>query len=204
MNGQVEPEADEKYGGDVANPFFDGLETRCECIGRDRTIGDEPCDEHNGQARAQSEDNGQEPVPRGRQGNGDIYHREEIDEPVGAKSDSKKDTEHERPQPTATAVGIGKPARESMVVLVVMMPREEQQHAADEHESRQQGFAPMLQKMLNTGRLRTHEERHSHKDVGDEFAKDEHEPVGEDLAFVGNLLVDIPDGCNAREERAGV
>lgn len=52
MNGEVESEADEKYGGDIANPLFDGLETRCECIGGNGTIGDKPCDEHDGQARA--------------------------------------------------------------------------------------------------------------------------------------------------------
>lgn len=123
---------------------------------------------------------------------------------MGAKGDGKKDTQHERPEPTAAAVGIGEPACEPMVVLVVMMPREEQQDATDKHEGSQERFAPMLEKMLNTSRLCAHKERNGDKDIGDKFAEDEHESVGEDLAFVGNLFVDIADGCNAREERAGV
>ena len=49
----------------------------------------------------------------------------------------------------------------------------------------------MPQKMLDTVRLRTHQERDTERHVRHEFTQHEHQSVGQYLPFVIDLLVDI-------------
>ena len=74
------------------------------------------------------------------------------------KSDCEEDTEDEGPQPTLFAIRVFEPFADPVIVFVVMVSAKEQHDAADDHESRQNRFSPMTQQMLDTVRLRPHEE----------------------------------------------
>ena len=71
------------------------------------------------------------------------------------ESDGEKDTQDEWPQPTLFTIRLFEPFADSVVVLMVMMSAEEQHDAAYQHESCQNGFAPVRKKMLNA--IRKHE-----------------------------------------------
>lgn len=91
-----------------------------------------------------------------------------------------------------------------MVVLVVMMSAEEQYHAADQHKTRQNGFAPMAQHMLYTIRLSAHHKRNTEQYICRQFAENEHQTVRQNEPFVIDFLVDITDGGDACHQRTRV
>ncbi len=143
MHSQIHTQRQEQDGAYMPEPFLEGLQPVGEIADADSAVADQPRNEHNRQTRAETEDDGHQPVPTARQRQRDVDHRQEIDEPVRTKSNRKENTEDERPQPTLLAVGLFEPFADAVVVLVVMMSAEKQHNAANEHKRRQNRLAPM-------------------------------------------------------------
>ena len=142
----------------MPEPLFEGLHSAGQFTDAYRTVAYQPRNQHDRQTRSETEDDRHQPVPGARQREGDIDHGQEIDQAVRTKSDSEEDTEDEGPQPTLFAIRVFEPFADPVIVLVMMVSAEEQHDAADDHESRQNRFTPMTQQMLDTVRLRPHEE----------------------------------------------
>ena len=143
MHSQIHAQRQKQNRAYMPEPFLEGLQPVGKIADTDSAVADQPRNKHDRQTRAEAEDDGHQPVPTARQRQRDIDHRQEIDEPVRAECNRKENTEDERPQPTLLAVGLFEPFADAVVVLVVMMPAEEQHNAANEHKRRQNRLAPM-------------------------------------------------------------
>ena len=204
MYCQVASQDDKQYRADVPEPLLESLHVTGQPADTHRAVADEPRNQHDRQTGTQTEHHRHEPVPGTGQREGDIYHRQKIDQPVGAEGDGEEDTENERPEPALFAVRIFEPFADAVVVLVVVMTAEEQHHAADEHEARQNRFAPVGEHVPDTLRLCAREERNTEQNIRSQFAQHEHQTVRQNHPFVIDFLVDITDGGDARHQRARV
>ena len=184
----------------MPEPFLESVHLLREVGDAHCAVTYQPCNQHDRKTRAETEDERHEPVPSIGQGKRDINHRQEIDKSVRAESDSEENTQDERPEPTGVGVCVLQELTDAVVVLMVMMSAEEQYDTADEHKARKDGFAPMREYMLNTGRLCAHEERDTEEYVCGQFAENEHRPVAEHLSFVIDFLINITDGSDARNQ----
>lgn len=203
---QVQAVAQEQHRTGVAEPVFELAEFLGQGLAVHRRIGNDPRQYHDGQARGQAEEHRQHIASdRGEVGrNGQVNHREEIHQPVGAEGDGEEDAEHEGPEPAGLVVHILKHVPEAVVMVVMVMTGKEQQHTADKHEHAQQRFAPFVEEVMNALGLRPHDEGEAQQHVGRQLAEDEHQSAGQHAAFVLQLAVDISDGRYAGKEGAGV
>ena len=156
MDTQIDTDSDEKDGTNMPEPLLEMGHFLGQIADADCAVTYEPSDEHDRQTCSETEDYRHKPVPRARQRQGNIYHRQEIDQAMRTEGDGEENTEDERPKPTGVGVRILEKLANTVVVGVVVMSAEEQHNTADEHETRQDRFAPMTQHMLNTVGLRTH------------------------------------------------
>ena len=95
MNGQVHTENEEKSGADVAEPFLKTLHLLRQFADAYCAVTYQPSDEHDRQTGTETEHNWQNPVPRARQRQRDINHRQEINQAVRTEGDGEEDTEDE-------------------------------------------------------------------------------------------------------------
>ena len=91
-----------------------------------------------------------------------------------------------------------------MVMLVMMVTAEQQHNAANDHEHAKDRLTVVLQYMLNTLRLRTHDERNRQQDISHQLAQNEHCTVQQHLAFVSQLTVDVTDCSYTGKKRTWV
>ena len=143
VNGQVHTENEEKCRAYMPKPFLETLHLLRQFADAYCAVANQPSDEHDWQTRTQTEHDRHNPVPRARQRQRDINHRQEINQSVGTEGDGEEDTEDEGPEPTLLAVRLFEPFADAVVMLVVMVPAEEQHDAADQHKAREYRFAVM-------------------------------------------------------------
>jgi len=89
-------------------------------------------------------------------------------------------------------------------MLVVMVSAEQQHDTADEHERRQNGFAPVAQHVLNAVGLCASQERNTEQHVCRQFTQNEHQSVSQHEPFVIDLLVNIADRRDAGHQRTRI
>ena len=204
VDTQIDTDTDEKDGTNMPEPLLEMGHFLGQIANADCAVADEPSNEHDRQTCSETEDHRHEPIPRARQRQGDIYHGQEIDQTMRTEGDGEENTEYEGPQPAGVGVRILEKLANTVVVGVVVMSAEEQHDSADEHETRQDRFAPMTQHMLNTIGLRAHEKRNTEQNVRRQFTQHEHSAVAQHFAFIIDFLVDIADGGNTCHQRARV
>ena len=204
VNAHIYAKGEEEDGADHAEPLLEGMQAVGQIADAHGAIADEPCNKHDRQTRAQTEHNRQHPIPRCRQRDSDINHRDEIHQAVRAESNSEEYTQHKRPQPAALAADALQPLAHAVIMLVVMMPAEQQHYTAHNHEHPEDRFAVVLEYMLDAFGLRTHDKRHRQQHVRHQLTQNEHHTVQEHFALVRQLAVDITDGGDACEERTRV
>ena len=156
MDTQIDTDTDEQDGTNMPEPLLEMGHFLGQIADADRAVTYEPSNEHDRQTCSETENNRHKPIPCARERQGDINHGQEIDQAMRTEGDGEENTEDERPQPAGVGVRVLEKFADSVVVGVVVMSAEEQYNTADEHESRQDRFAPMTQHMLNIIGLRTH------------------------------------------------
>ena len=204
MNTKIDSDTDEKNGTDMPEPFLKSIHFLRQVSYAHCAVTYEPGYQHDRKTCAETENHRHKPVPTARKRQRDIYHRQEINQTVGTECNRKEDTENKRPKPAGVGIRILQELAYSVVMLMVMVTAEKQHDTADKHECRQNWFAPMRQHMLDALSLRPHEKRNAEQHVGRQFAQNEHSSVAQDLAFVGDFLVNITDGGNAGNQSARV
>ncbi len=125
MNGQIYTENQKQHGAYMPKPFLETLHLLRQFADAYCAVTYQPCNQHDRQTRSQTEHDRHDPVPRTRQRQRDIDHRQEINQSVGTEGDGEEDTEDEGPEPTLFAIRLFEPLADAVVVLVMMVPAEE-------------------------------------------------------------------------------
>jgi len=142
MHAQVDTDTDKQHRAYMPEPFFERVHLLRQVTDTYRAVTNQPCNQHDRQTGTETEDDRHQPVPRARQGQCDIDHRQEIDQSMRTESDREEDTQDERPQPTGIGIGVLEELTYAVIMLVVMMSAEQQHDTAYQHERRQDRFAP--------------------------------------------------------------
>ncbi len=97
MNAEVDTYTDKQHRAYMPEPFFEGAHLLRQVTDAHGAVAHQPGDQHDRQTRTQTEDDRHQPVPRARQRQRDIDHRQEIHQTVRTECDREEDTEDEGP-----------------------------------------------------------------------------------------------------------